>query len=402
MSDIDIAEQLRVIKRGVVDFIDERELAERIALCRKEGRPLRVKFGIDPSSPDIHLGHTVPLRKLRDFQRLGHEVIVLWGSATAMLGDPTGKNKTRPQLTRAEVDANKQTYKDQVGRVLDMGKVEERDNGEWFHGMSFMDCIKLSGTYTVAQLLERDSFMARYKAGQPISVHEFLYPLMQGWDSVELRCDVEIGGTDQLFNLMVGREQQKQQGQPSQICLTTPIIEGLDGSQKMSKSLGNYIGVHDSPKDMFGKCMSIPDELMEKYFTLLTDVPDAEIATLLQGHPREAKVRLGQAIVGEYHGAAAADGALEEFNRVFKQGGLPDEVPEVEAAAGQLRDGRLGVIQALQLAGFCQSSSEGRRLIQGGGVKVDGERVGDIKAGLAAGRYLLQSGKRKAAYVTVP
>jgi tyrosyl-tRNA synthetase len=397
-----IEEQLRVIRRGTVDLISEDELGARLKACEQEGRPLRVKLGIDPSSPDIHIGHTVPLRKLRDFQRLGHQVIVLWGTATAMVGDPTGKNKTRPQLTKADVDANKATYKAQVGKVLDMDQVEERENGEWFDKMSFMDGVKLTATYTVAQILERDSFMKRYKDGQPISVHEFLYPLMQGWDSVELHADVELGGNDQLFNLMVGRELQKQQGQKPQICLTTPIIEGLDGVQKMSKSLGNYIGVTDPPSQMFGKCMSIPDALMEKYFTVLTDVPEIEIQELMSGHPRDAKVSLARRIVEEYHDPAAADSAVAEFDRVFKQGGLPDEVPVVDIPADALRQGSMLVANALAIAKLCGSSSEGRRLIKGGGVKLDGAKVRDEKASVRAGEYLLQSGKRKVAKVRVP
>ena len=402
MSGESIEEQLRLIKRGTVDLIGEDELVERIKLCQKEDRPLRVKLGIDPSSPDIHIGHTVPLRKLRDFQRLGHRIIILWGTATAMVGDPSGKNKTRPQLSKDQVDANKETYKAQVGKVLDMGDAEERENGEWFDAMSFMDCVKLSATHTVAQILERDSFINRYREGQPISVHEFLYPLMQGWDSVALEADVEIGGNDQLFNLMVGRELQKQQGQRPQICLTVPIIEGLDGEQKMSKSLGNYIGVTDTPSEMYGKCMSIPDGLMEKYFTLLTDVPEDEIATLLGGHPREAKVTLARSIVSEYHSAGAAESAAEEFDRVHKGGGLPDEIPQVEVSTAQLREGTILVANALAIAGLCGSASEGRRLVQGGGVKVEGNKVSDVHEALGTGTYLLQSGKRKVARVVVP
>lgn len=397
-----IEEQIRIIKRGVVDLIGEDELVERLKVCEKEGRPLRVKLGIDPSSPDIHVGHTVPLRKLRDFQRLGHQVIIVWGTSTAMVGDPTGKNKTRPQLTREQVAANKQTYKDQVGMVLDISAAEERENSEWFDQMSFMDAVTLSASFTVAQILERDSFINRYKEGLPISVHEFLYPMMQGWDSVELEADIEIGGNDQLFNLMVGRELQKQHGQKSQICLTLPIIEGLDGVQKMSKSLGNYIGVTESPTEMFGKCMSIPDELVAKYFTNLTDVPEDEIQTILGLHPREAKVALARQIVTEYHGADAGQAAVAEFDRVFKQGGLPDEVPEVLVPAERLRDGAILVANALQIAGICNSGSDGRRLVKGGGVKVDGQAVQDVHATMTAGSYLLQSGKRKAVQIVIP
>jgi tyrosyl-tRNA synthetase len=329
-------------------------------------------------------------------------VVIVWGTATAMVGDPSGKNKTRPQLSREEVDANKATYKAQVGAVLDMSRAEERENGEWFDRMRFMDAVTLSASFTVAQVLERDSFSQRHRDGQPISLHEFLYPLMQGWDSVELEADVEIGGNDQLFNLLVGRELQKQRGQRPQICITMPIIEGLDGVQKMSKSLNNYIGVRDTPTEMFGKCMSIPDPLMEKYFSLLTDTPSDTIARLLAGHPRAAKVALGRAIVAEYHGEALAAAAVEEFDRVFRQHGLPDVVPEVSVPIDDLHDGRILVANALRLAGICKSGSEGRRLIEGGGVKVDGEKVGDPTTALGSGRYLLQSGKRKAARLIIP
>ncbi|MHC4513152.1 MAG: tyrosine--tRNA ligase [Planctomycetota bacterium] len=394
-----VEEQLRVIKRGTVDLIAEDELAARLRESRKSGKPLRVKLGIDPSSPDIHVGHTVVLRKLRDFQRLGHQIIVLWGTATAMLGDPSGKNKTRPQLTRDHVEANKRTYKAQVGRVLDMDAAEERENGEWFADMHFMDCVKLSARYTVARILERDSFMGRYKKGEPISVHEMLYPLMQGWDSVELVSDVELGGTDQLFNLMVGRELQRQEGQRPQICLTTPLIEGLDGAQKMSKSLGNYIGVAEPPQEMFGKAMSIPDQLMEKYFTNLTDLDEAEVKKLLAGHPRDAKVTLACSLVRDYHGEDAADRATKEFDRIFKQGGLPDDVPQVAIPKDALTDGAILLANAMTRAGLCSSSSEARRLIQGGGVKLDGQKVSDPKMSLSSGTYLLQAGKRKVARI---
>ncbi|MBK8978142.1 MAG: tyrosine--tRNA ligase [Planctomycetes bacterium] len=396
-----VEEQLAVIARGTVDLVETSELAERLKQSRATGRPLRVKLGIDPSSPDIHLGHTVVLRKLRDFQRLGHTVIVLWGTATARLGDPTGKNKTRPQLTKDEVDAHKATYKAQIGAVLDLDRIEERENGEWFDSMSFMDCVRLAAGTTVARMLERDSFADRYKAGEPISVHELLYPLMQGWDSVELRSDVELGGTDQLFNLHMGRELQRREGQPPQICITTPILVGLDGHEKMSKSLGNYVGVRDTPTDMFGKCMSVPDAAMRDWFTLVTDLSAARIDELLRGHPRTAKVELARAVTADYHGAAAADAAVVEFDRMFREGGRPDEVPEFAIPAAELVDGAVLVAVALAHCGICKSNSEGRRLIEGGGVRVDGERVDDPKAALIPGSYLLQSGRRKFAQVRV-
>ena len=396
-----VEEQLRVIKRGVVDLVSEAELAERLKQSRDSGRPLRVKLGIDPSSPDIHVGHTVVLRKLRDFQRLGHIPIVLWGTATAMVGDPSGRDKTRPSLTRDQVNDNKETYKAQVGQVLEVEAVEERENGEWFDRMDFMAGVRLASRYTVAQILDRDSFKDRYTQGIPISVHEMLYPLMQGWDSVELKADIELGGTDQLFNLIVGRELQKQQAQPPQVCVTVPLLEGLDGVKKMSKSLGNYIGVTESPTEMFGKSMSIPDKLMEKYFPLLTDLPDDEIRSLLSGHPREAKVRLGKCLVTDYHGAESAESAAAEFDRVFVEGGLPDQIPEVQIPRNLVRNGGVLLAAALATAGLCSTNSEGRRLIQGGGVKVDGMTVADPKAILSSGKYLLQSGKRKAARVAV-
>lgn len=397
-----VEEQLRVIKRGVVDLVDEKELIERLEESRAQDRPLRVKLGIDPSSPDIHVGHTVPLRKLADFQRLGHRAVVLWGTATARLGDPTGRNKTRPQLSAAEVEANKATYAAQVRKVLDLDRAEVRENAEWFEAMSFMDCVSLCSRFTVAQILDRDSFKNRFEAGIAISIHEMIYPLMQGWDSVELRADVEIGATDQLFNLLVGRELQRQEGQRPQICLTLPIVEGLDGVQKMSKSLGNYIGVDEDATQMFGKTMSVPDPLMEKYFTLLTDVPAEEVSRLLAGHPRDAKVALAKEIVRIYHGAEAAERAAVEFDRVFREGGLPDEIPEATIRQEDLREGRVLLAAALARAGLCATNSEGRRLIQSGAVRVDEEPLRDPAATLGPGRYLVRVGKRKAARITVP
>lgn len=393
--------QLSILERGVIDLVDRADLLARLDRSRAESRPLRVKFGIDPSSPDIHLGHTVPLRKLRDFQRLGHTVIVLWGTATAMIGDPSGKNKTRPPLSREDVEANKQTYRDQIGAVLDVERIEERENGEWFHERSFMDCVTLASRYTVARMLERDDFQKRMQEQKPIAVHEFLYPLLQGWDSVELRCDVEIGGSDQLFNLLVGRDLQGQAGQPAQICMTMPIIEGLDGTQKMSKSLGNYIGINETSSEQFGKVMRVPNGLIEKYFTLLTDVA-AERTKELLDNALEAKFALAEAIVTDYHGAAAAKAARSEYDRVHKEGGLPDDLPEFAIDASAMKDGAIWLAAALAAAKLCASNSEGRRLIQGGGVRVDGAVVRDDKHGLVPGNYVLQVGKRKAAAVVVP
>lgn len=401
MNFLPVEEQLAVLRRGVVDLVDLDDLTKRLAQSRSSGVPLRVKFGIDPSSPDIHLGHTVPLRKLRDFQRLGHRVIVLWGTATAMVGDPTGRNKTRPALTREQVEQNKQTYRAQVGAVLDIENIEERENGEWFHRQSFMDCIALASRYTVARMLERDDFQKRHRERQPIAVHEFLYPLLQGWDSVELRSDVEIGGSDQLFNLLVGRDLQGQAGQTPQVCLTMPLLEGLDGAQKMSKSLGNYVGVAESASVQFGKLMRVPNALIGKYLTLLTDLPVAGLDALL-GNPLEAKFTLAREVVTGFHGGAAAQAARAEYDRVHQQGGVPDDVAEVAVAVDQLRDGALWLPAALAIAGLAASNSEGRRLVQGGGVRVDGAVVKDPQHALTAGRYLLQVGKAKAARVIVP
>jgi tyrosyl-tRNA synthetase len=391
-------EQLAVLERGVVDLVDRADLHRRLEHSRATGVPLRVKFGIDPSSPDIHLGHTVPLRKLRAFQDLGHRVIVLWGTATAMVGDPTGRNKTRPPLTREQVEANKQTYRGQVQKVLDMARVEERENGEWFDRQSFMDCIALASRYTVARMLERDDFQKRHRERQPIAVHEFLYPLLQGHDSVELRCDVEIGGTDQLFNLLVGRDLQAQAGQTPQVCMTLPLLEGLDGKEKMSKSLGNYVGVAESASVQFGKLMKVPNDLLRKYFLLLTARPEEGLPQLLS-NPLEAKFALADAVVAEYHGADAARTARTEYDRMHQGGGLPDELPQWSPPADLRRtaDGRVPVPAAIASSGLAPSTSEARRLIEGNAVRVDGVVCNDVRAALPAGTYVVQVGKTKAA-----
>ena len=396
-----VDEQLEILRDGIVDLVDENDLRKRLSDSKANNRPLRVKLGIDPSSPDIHIGHAVVLRKLAQFQRLGHLPIVLWGTSTAMVGDPTGRNKTRPPLTREQVDSNKQTYREQIAAVLDTSRVEERENGEWFDRMSFMDCVQLAGRYTVARILERDDFQKRFSQSQPISVHEFLYPLLQGWDSVELKADVELGGTDQLFNLLVGRELQKQTGQAPQVCITLPLLEGIDGSQKMSKSLGNYVGVREAASSQFQKLMKVPNALLEKYLTLTTDVPIARRKELLQS-PLDAKFALSHAVVANYHGEAAAVSARAEYDRMHQQGGLPDVVPEFTASADQLKDGKLWLPAALALSGLCASNSDGRRLVDGGGVRVDGNVQKDSKHALPSGSYLLQVGKQKAARVHVP
>ncbi len=400
-----VEEQLAILQRGVVDLVDLQDLRRRLEQSRTENRPLRVKFGIDPSSPDIHLGHTVPLRKLRDFQRLGHRVIVLWGTATAMVGDPTGRNKTRPPLTREQVEQNKQTYRAQVGAVLDVSNVEERENGEWFHRQSFMDCIALASRCTVARMLERDDFQKRHREQQPIAIHEFLYPLLQGHDSVELRCDIEIGGSDQLFNLLMGRDLQAQAGQTPQVCMTMPLLEGLDGVQKMSKSLGNYVGVAESASVQFGKLMKVPNALLKKYFLLLTDAAvDGELTAAIDRSPLDAKFRLAHLVVAGFHGDPAAAAARAEYDRVHRDGAMPDDAPEWRPPADMRRDaaGRIPFPAAIAASGLAASTSEARRLIQGNGVRVDGVVVNDVNLGFGPGSFAVQVGKSKAARWIIP
>ncbi len=397
-----LEEQLTRIKRGVVDLVTEEDLRRRLARSLEEGRPLRVKLGIDPSSPDIHVGHTVQLRKLRTFQECGHQAVIIWGTATAMVGDPTGKDKTRPQLSREQVLENLRTYREQIGKVVDVDLAEHHENGAWFDRFTFQDTIRLMSRMTVARVIERDSFQNRMSKGLPIGLHEIIYPLMQGWDSVEIRADIELGGTDQLFNLLAGRDLQQQVGQEPQLCLTMPILEGLDGVQKMSKSLGNTIGLNDDPVDMFGKVMSIPDSLMEKYFLLLTEVEEADLRELLAGHPREAKAELARRVTAWLHGAEASERAAREFDRVFRERERPTEIPEFEVPADALKEGRIQVAVAAHLAGLGSSGGEIRRAIKGGGVRVDGERIADPTHALGSGSYLLQVGKRRFVRLRIP
>ncbi|MFT7464649.1 MAG: tyrosyl-tRNA synthetase [Pseudohongiellaceae bacterium] len=369
----------------------------------KRGEPLRVKLGVDPSSSDLHLGHAVQLRYLRRLQDMGHLPVLIVGYATAMVGDPTGKNATRPQLTRAEVDRNAETYLAQAGLVLDMDRVEVVRNSDWFDTMNFMDAIRLGGSVTVARMLERDTFAKRYKTGVPIGLHEFLYPLMQARDSVEVRADIEIGGTDQTFNLLMGRDFMRDAGMTAQVCITLPLIPGLDGVQKMSKSLGNAIGLTETPTEMFGKTMSVPDELMGDYYRLLTDLPPEQIDELLAGKPRDAKARLAKTLVTWLHDGAAAQEASDEFDRVFRDKGLPDEIPESELPRDLLGESGVWIVTALKTVGLVASSGEARRGIKGGGVRIDGEKVSDEQQQLApGGSYLLQVGKRRFHRLTVP
>ncbi|MDG2149075.1 MAG: tyrosine--tRNA ligase [Planctomycetota bacterium] len=388
------------ILAGTVTCHTQEDLARKL----KEGRPLRVKLGVDPSSPDLHVGHSVQLRYLRRLQDLGHLAVLIVGDATAMVGDPTGKNATRPQLTRDEVDAHAETYLAQAGLILDMKQVEVVRNSSWFDHMGFMDAVRLCGSMTVARMLERDTFSERHKAGVPISMHEFLYPLMQARDSVEVRADIEIGGTDQTFNLLVGRELMRDAEQAPQVCITLPLLPGLDGVQKMSKSLGNAIGLTDPPRDLFGKAMSVPDALMPDYFRLATDLSEEEILKWLEGSPREAKGALALALTRLYHGEAAAKSASEEFDRIFRDKGLPDEIEESSLPPEMLVDGQgVWLVKALQRVGLVSSASEARRLIKGGGVRVDDQRVSDEQQHLAGGgTYVIQVGKRKFHRVVVP
>jgi len=368
-----VAEQLAYLKKGFVEIIREEELKERLERSAKTGRPLQVKAGFDPTAPDLHVGHTVLLRKLKHFQDLGHTVIFLIGDMTGLIGDPTGRNVTRPPMTREEIDINAETYKAQVFKILDAAKTEIRFNSEWLATMKFEDTIRLCSKYTVARILERDDFTKRLKDGTPISVHEMLYPLAQGYDSVMLRCDVELGGTDQKFNLLVGRELQRDFGQPPQIVATTPLLEGTDGVEKMSKSKGNYIGITEPPKVMFRKVMGISDQLMWRYWELLTDLLLPEIAVLKQREPMEVKMELASRIVADFHSAADAKQAQEDFNREVRQGAEP---ADIERRPNPAYDVALGthVPKLLVTTGVAPSRTEAERLLKAGAVEIDGQR----------------------------
>ena len=390
-------EQVRQIKHGVADLINEQDLVKKIEKSIKENKPLVVKLGLDPTAPDIHLGHTVPLRKLRLFQEFGHQVVIVIGGFTARIGDPTGKSVTRPPLTKEEVLKNAETYKTQIFKVLDPEKTIVRDNSEWLESMNFADVLRLASSYTVARMMERDDFNKRFKEGCAIGVHEFMYPLMQGQDSVALHADVEFGGTDQTFNLLMGRHLQELEGQEPQVVITMPLLEGLDGVQKMSKSLGNYIGIDEEPKEMYGKAMSIPDELMMRYFMLVTDMPIEEQEDMEKRlesgelHPRDAKMQLARTIVRLYHGEEAALEAEEEFKRVFQQRALPTDIPEYAMDAPTEP---IFVPQFCTDAGLTASNGEARRSIKAGAFKVNGEKYTEENLTLEEG-MIVQVGKRK-------
>jgi len=393
------AEQLAELKRGADEILPEAELAARL----KEGRPLRVKAGFDPTAPDLHLGHTVLLNKMRQFQEFGHEVIFLIGDFTGLIGDPTGKNVTRKPLSPEEIKANARTYEAQVFKILDPKRTRIDFNSRWTNELGAAGLVQLAAKHTVARMLERDDFSKRYASGEPIAIHEFLYPLVQGYDSVALKADVELGGTDQKFNLLVGRQLQEHYGQKPQVVLTMPILEGLDGVQKMSKSLGNYIGINEPPNEMFGKLMSISDQLMWRYFELLSFRPLQEIEQfkrdIVEGaNPRDIKFLLGQEIVARFHGAAAGQAAQDDFVARFQKGALPEDMPELELQAPP--DG-IGIVDLLKQAQLVASGSEANRMLEQGGVKVDGEKAADRSLKLKAGVYVLQVGKRKFARITL-
>lgn len=392
----DINNVLAELKRGVDEILSEADLIEKL----KENRPLKVKLGADPTAPDIHLGHTVVLNKLRQFQQFGHEVIFLIGDFTGMVGDPSGKNTTRPPLSREDVLRNAETYKQQIFKILDPQKTRIVFNSSWLGELGTEGMIRLASNYTVARMLERDDFKKRFGNNQPIAIHEFIYPLLQGHDSVALEADIELGGTDQKFNLLVGRELQKSAGQKPQVAITLPLLVGLDGEKKMSKSLGNYIGVAESPSEMFGKVMSISDELMWDWYDLLSFRPLSEIAELKQAvaqgrNPRDVKILLAKEIIERFHSAADADAAEQEFINRFQKGAMPDEMPEFSF------EGEQTLANLLKEAGLVASTSEAIRMVQQGGVKIDGEKVEDSKLALSAGTAVYQVGKRKFARITI-
>lgn len=400
----DVNEQMEILLRGTVDIVSKGELIKKIDRSMQEKRPLRVKLGLDPTAPDIHIGNAIPIHKLRAFQSLGHTAILIIGDYTAVVGDPSGVNKTRPMITHDKVLENAKTYLTQAGKILDMDKTEVVYNSKWFKSMTFNDVIQLVSKMTVARMMERDDFSKRYKAGSPISLHEFIYPLMQGYDSIMVKNDVELGGTDQLFSLLVGRDLQKDAGMEPQVVLTTSLLEGIDGNKKMSKSLNNYIGITEPPREMFGKVMSIPDNLMRKYFELATDVSIGEIQQLLdeKTHPRTAKVALAKAIVTRYHNLQAAEAAAEEFDRVFKEGALPDEIPIISIPDGELENGKIWITKLIVSCKFAATNGEARRLIQQGGVSVNSETINDptLNIEITPG-MTLKVGKRRFAKIVL-
>jgi len=404
-DEMTLEEQLDYLERGSVDLITRDDLKERLAEAKKEGRRLKVKVGFDPTAPDLHLGHTVILRKMRHFQDLGHDVVFLIGDFTGMIGDPSGRNKLRPPMSREELEANAETYKEQVFKILDPERTIVDFNSRWLGELGAEGFIKLAARYTVARMLERDDFENRYKSNVPIFMHEILYPLAQAYDSVALECDVEMGGTDQKFNLLVGRDIMREYDLKPQIVLTVPLLEGLDGLEKMSKSYGNYVGINEAPGEMFGKLMSISDEMMWRYYELLTDLAMDEIegmrreAAMGEFNPMQAKIRLAKLIIGDYHGAAAAKEAEEAFSSTFSKRQVPDDIPETAIKAGV----ELWLIQLLSDNGLVASKGEGRRLVRQGAVSIDGDKVSDEELRLilkAGDELVIKVGKRRWLKVT--
>lgn len=401
-----VEEQLESLKRGVVEIVPEEEFRDKLIRSVVTGEPLRIKLGLDPSAPDIHIGHTVVLHKLRQFQEFGHTVQLIIGDFTGRIGDPTGKSETRKQLSEEDVQHNAATYKEQIFKILDADRTEVYFNSSWLSPMTFSQVVELSAKLTVARMLERDDFTKRYQSGQPISIHEFFYPLMQGYDSVTLKSDVELGGTDQKFNLLMGRTLQKEYGTDAQIAMMLPLLEGLDGVQKMSKSLGNYIGIDEPPQEVYGKSMSIPDELMVKYYELVTDLSHAEVESIRSGladgsaHPRDMKMRLAHTLVRMYHGEEAAEQAESHFKTVFQQGALPDDIEEKVLALSKLEDGQIKLIHLLVELGLQSSNGEARRSIQQGAVRINQDKLADPQAEVAvADGDIVQVGKRKYARI---
>jgi len=400
-----IEEQLELIERGAVDIISREELIEKLKKSQQTGIPLKIKAGFDPTAPDLHLGHTVLLQKLKHFQDLGHDVYFLIGDFTGMIGDPTGKSETRKPLTPEQIAQNAETYKEQVFKILDPEKTKVVFNSTWLGKLTSIDMIKLASQLTVARMLEREDFKNRFETGRPISIHEFMYPLIQGYDSVAMEADVELGGTDQLFNVLMGRDLQRSRGQAPQIVLTLPLLEGLDGVNKMSKSLGNYIGITESPDNIYGKVLSVSDDLMFRYYALLSDLSNKEIAELKEGvdsgriHPKEAKKQLARELTARFHSAEAALQAEQNFEKVFQQGGIPDDVPEYTCAAQE----PVALPQLLTEAGLVKSTSEARRMIAQSAVSIDGEKVTDIHLEIApgAGKMLVKVGKRRFCEISI-
>ncbi|MDQ6961660.1 MAG: tyrosine--tRNA ligase [Mariprofundaceae bacterium] len=393
---MDIEKQVALLSRGALEILPKGGLEAKLALAVKEDRPLRVKAGFDPTAPDLHLGHTVLLEKLRQFQQCGHQVFFLIGDFTGMIGDPTGKNETRPPLTKSQVLENAETYKKQVFKVLDPDKTEVCFNSKWLSDMSAADLIQLAARTTVARMLERDDFEKRYKGGKSIAIHEFLYPLIQGYDSVALQADIELGGNDQKFNLLMGRQLQESEGMPPQVVLTMPLLEGLDGVNKMSKSLNNYIGIDETSIEQFGKLMSVSDELMWKYYELLSDVNLEEVQAI---HPMEAKKKLAAMVVDRFHGEGVGTLARQEFEQVFAKSQLPNDIPKVSLLA---EDGSVWVAKALTAASLTKSNGEASRLIKQGALSIDGNKVNDNQYQLiVGGPYLIKLGKRRFCHITV-